>query len=121
GNGHDVASIGKFALTVVNENNADTVNSGSVGWTFTLPDNDPVLQSLAVGQTITQVYTVTLDDHHGGTVTQNVTITITGTDDAPVITSAASDHEGAITEDALPGSLVASDTITFRDVDLIDT
>ena len=49
-----------------------------------------MLQSLAVGQTITQVYTVTLDDHHGGTVTQDVTVTIIGTNDAPTIISAAS-------------------------------
>ena len=72
----------------MNENNADTDNTGSVGWTFTLPDDNPVLQSLAVGQTITQVYTVTLDDHHGGTVTQDVTITIIGTNDAPTILAA---------------------------------
>ena len=49
----------------MNENTTDTDNTGSVGWTFTLADNDPVLQSLAVGQTITQVYTVTITDNNG--------------------------------------------------------
>ena len=31
-------------------------------WSFTLDDSNPVLQSLAVGQTITQIYTVTVSD-----------------------------------------------------------
>ena len=56
-----------------------------MGWSFTLDDNDPVLQSLAQGQTITQVYTVTVDDAHGGTASQDVTVTITGTNDTPTI------------------------------------
>ena len=54
--------IGTFAIdAAVTENNGDTINTGSLGWSFTLDDNDPVLQSLAEGETITQVYTVTLD------------------------------------------------------------
>ncbi|MCH7302772.1 VCBS domain-containing protein, partial [Pseudomonas capeferrum] len=78
--------IGTFALAPVSEDNTDTNPIGSVGWTFTLDDNDPFLQSLAKGQTITQVYTVTIDDgHNGGTVTKDVTITITGVNDIPVV------------------------------------
>ena len=46
------------------ENNSDTTNTGTLGWTFTLSDTDPVLQSLAAGQTITQVYTVTIKDNN---------------------------------------------------------
>src|SRR5437899_325948 len=34
------------------------------------------------------VYTVTVTDEHGATATQDVTITVTGTNDAPVISSA---------------------------------
>ena len=53
-------SIGTFAIDRRSaRDNTDTVNTGSLGWSFTLADNDPVLQSLAAGQTITQVYTVT--------------------------------------------------------------
>src|SRR6202011_754461 len=87
-----LSQIGTFALGAVNENNADTINIGSVGWTFTLNDNDPVLQSLALGQTITQVYTVTITDNNGAAVTQDVTVTITGTNDAPAV---AADTSGA--------------------------
>ncbi|MFX5714339.1 VCBS domain-containing protein, partial [Acinetobacter baumannii] len=69
----------------VSESTTDTNNHGSVGWHFTLDDNDPTLQSLAEGQTITQIYTITITDDNGVPVTQTVTITITGTNDAPVL------------------------------------
>ena len=47
----NVSQIGTFALTSgpsgVSEVTTDTDNTGTVGWSFTLSDNDPVLQSLA--------------------------------------------------------------------------
>jgi VCBS repeat-containing protein len=113
------SEIGTFALGKVNENTADTINIGSVGWTFKLDDSNPVLQSLAEGQTITQVYTVTIDDGHGGAVSQDVTVTITGTNDAPTIVVAYA--TGAVTEDATTPNLSTTGSITFNDVDLIDT
>src|ERR1700687_4938170 len=118
GNGSGAAHIGTFALTDVSEDNTDTTNTASLGWSFTLDDSNPVLQSLAVGQTITQVYTVTVSDGHGGTVSQDVTVTITGTNDAPTITAA--DATGAVTEDASSPNLTTTGSITFNDVDLID-
>ena len=56
-----------------------------MGWTFTL--NNALAQQLAVGQVITQTYTVTIDDGHtGGSSPSLVTVTITGTtEDAPTI------------------------------------
>ncbi|MBR0842863.1 VCBS domain-containing protein [Bradyrhizobium liaoningense] len=119
GFGDGTSHIGTFALTAVSESPGVSTR-GSVGWTFTLNDNDPVLQSLAEGQTITQVYTVTVDDHHGGVVTQDVTVTITGTNDAPTVTSSAADATGAVTEDA--GATLSIDgTLAIQDLDLIDT
>ncbi len=53
-----------------------------------------MLQSLAQGQTITQVYTVTVTDNNGASVTQDVTVTITGTNDAPTIASRCGDDHG---------------------------
>ncbi|MGX4774380.1 VCBS domain-containing protein [Bradyrhizobium guangdongense] len=116
----NTSHIGTFALTAVSETpGVSTV--GSVGWSFTLDDNDPVLQSLAEGQTITQVYTVTIDDHHGGTVTQDVTVVITGTNDAPTITSNAAAAAGGVTEDAATPTLSTGGTLAIQDLDLIDT
>jgi len=115
--------IGTFELAPVDEDLTDTNNLGSVGWTFTLDNDDPTLQSLAVNQTITQVYTVLISDGHGGTVAQDVTVTINGINDAPVITSHA--QAGAIDERAGEHGCTeldtASGTVTFTDVDLIDT
>ncbi|MGY3031633.1 VCBS repeat-containing protein [Bradyrhizobium sp. USDA 4354] len=111
--------IGTFALTAVSES-PGVSSRGSVGWTFTLGNNDPVLQSLAKGQTITQVYTVTVDDHHGGTVTKDVTVTITGTNDTPTITSDADAATGSVTEDT-SATLSIDGTLAIQDLDLIDT
>ncbi len=111
--------IGTFALTAVSES-PGVSSRGSVGWTFTIDDNDPVLQSLAEGQTITQVYAVTVDDHHGGTVTKDVTVSITGTNDAPTITSDADAATGSVTEDAC-AMLSIDGTLAIQDLDLIDT
>ena len=80
--------IGTFTIdTSVTESISDTNDGATLGWSFTLDNNNAMLQSLALGQTITQIYTVSFDDH-GGTVTQDVTVTITGTNDAPTIVAA---------------------------------
>ena len=64
---------------------------------------------------MTLTYTVQVDDHHGGVVTTPVTITITGTDDAPVITNTAS----ASVADG--GVFSAGGTLTASDPDTGDT
>ncbi|WP_425993874.1 VCBS domain-containing protein [Afipia sp. DC4300-2b1] len=116
GNAPTTTKIGTFTIDPVSESTTDTNNQGSVGWHFSLDDNDPTLQSLAEGQTITQIYTITIKDDNGVPVTQTVTITITGTNDDPLITASTNDHP-ALTED---GTLSASGVITFKDVDLTD-
>ena len=68
---------------------------GSDAWSFSAQDKN--FDYLAAGETLTLTYTVQVDDHNGGVVTQNVTITVTGTNDTPVITSGA--QSGAITEE----------------------
>ena len=115
--------IGIFALAPVSEDNTDAINTGSVGWTFKLDDNDPVLQSLAAGQTITQIYTVTIIDNFGAPVTQDVTVTITGTNDAPTVVADSTTASGGVTEDTnvSGGNIATSGAIGFQDLDLIDT
>ncbi len=67
---------------------------GSDAWTFSAQDKS--FDYLAAGETLTLTYTVQVDDGHGGVVSQPVTITVTGTNDTPVITSGT--QTGAITE-----------------------
>ncbi|MGH6927667.1 MAG: tandem-95 repeat protein, partial [Dongiaceae bacterium] len=97
--------------------------ANAVDWTFRVDDSD--IDFLAEGETRTQTYTVTVDDKNGGTDTQDVTITLTGRNDTPTVTSGA--QTGAVTEiaDGAPGEGATthqdSGTISFADVDLIDT
>ena len=95
-----------------------TTEPGTVGWTYTVADD--ATDYLAAGQTATEKFTVTIDDGHGGTVDQIVTITVHGTNEAPTITSA--NDTGAVTEDVavVLGNLSTTGSITFNDVDLID-
>ena len=79
---------------------------------------------LAEGETLTVTYNVTVTDNFGATSTQPVTITITGSEDKPVITPAVQsglvteDTDGAANENAETHH--QSGTINFTDVDLTD-
>src|SRR5262249_17343114 len=91
---------------------AGNTNNGAIDWTYQITANK--LDFLAAGEKVTLVSTVTVNDQHGGTDTATVTITITGSNDTPVITSAA--LTGAVTEDTNvdnSGNLNAGGTITF--------
>src|SRR5205814_663296 len=83
-------------------------------WTFDLPA--AASQFLPAGSSVSAAYTVTVDDHQGGTATQVVTITVTGTNDAPQITS-------AVLSDTLAepdGALRFRYTTLFRSIDQTD-
>ncbi|WP_353740965.1 VCBS domain-containing protein [Pseudomonas fluorescens] len=104
--------LGTFELSAVSE--AANAANGSVQWTYNL--SNAAAQYLAQGQTVTETYLVTINDGHGSSVAQNVTVTITGTNDAPTVT-AAEVESGAVTED---GTTVVSGSFAFGDVDLAD-
>ncbi|WP_354066516.1 VCBS domain-containing protein [Bradyrhizobium sp. OAE829] len=116
------AVAARGTLTPVISNSSTGDGAGQVTWTFEAQDS--ALDNLQAGQTLTQVYNVTVNDGHGGTATQSVTITITGTNDAPVI--GVADDAGAVTElaDLAAGEnatlLSDTGTIAFTDVDLAD-
>src|SRR5206468_3399135 len=99
---------------------ADTTGTGAGGqltWTYTVAD--AAVEYLAKDQTRVESFTITLDDGNGGLITKQIDVTITGTNDAPVIT--AQDLVGAVTEQITPvGNLTDSGVITFSDVDLTD-
>src|SRR5258708_6782809 len=89
--------------------------TGSVAWTFSVPDH--ALDFLAAGQTLVQSYVVTLGDGHGlaSRATQTVTVTITGTNDVPVIGGV---NTGTVTEDVavVAGTLADSGRRALSDV-----
>jgi VCBS repeat-containing protein len=119
---NDGTSLGTFTIDPsVTELATDNSNGATLGWHFSLDNSNHVLQSLAQGQSITEVYTVTFTDNHGAQVSQDVTITINGINDAPTITSSADAAKGAVIEDADTPTLCTGGTLAIRDVDLIDT
>src|SRR5262249_38819137 len=104
---------------------AGNTNNGAIDWTYQITDGS--LGFLAAGEKVTLVSTVLVDDHHGGTDTAIVTITITGTDDVPVIAAADKSESGSVTELAnttgssgLNPTPAAGGTIHCTDVDLTD-
>src|SRR5262249_60125146 len=75
---------------------AGNTNNGAIDWTYQITDNS--LDFLAAGEKVTLVSTVTVNDQHGGTDTATVTITITGSDNAPVIAAADKAETGSLTD-----------------------
>ncbi|MCI4430956.1 MAG: VCBS domain-containing protein, partial [Burkholderiales bacterium] len=98
----------------------DTTGSGMGGqltWTYSVASS--ATNYLAAGETRVESFTIALDDQHGGLVTRQIDVTITGTNDAPIVS--ATDVSGAVTEQVTPtGNLTDTGTISFTDVDLTD-
>ncbi|RTM07028.1 MAG: hypothetical protein EKK33_31800 [Bradyrhizobiaceae bacterium] len=87
--------VGTFSLDPVSE----AGGTGSLAWHFTV-DNAGI-QFLAQGQILTQDYLVTIADNNGGSTTQDVTVTINGTNDAPTAVG-----ETVITDVGASGAVV---------------
>src|SRR6185369_14170809 len=112
--------IGTTLGTLAVVKDADTTGTGSGGqltWTYTVADS--AVEYLAAGQTKVESFTITLNDQSGGVITRQIDVTITGTNDAPIVS--ATDVTGAVTEQVTPAdNLTDSGVITFTDVDLTD-
>ncbi len=110
-----------------NDTHTWTVNDGGKGqygsftvdgtgkWTYTLDNGSDKVQALKDGETVTDTITVTVDDGHGGTATETITVIITGTNDAAVITpSKPGDDAGTVQED---GNLTTGGKLDVTDKD----
>ena len=93
-------------------------NLGSVSWSYTV--NDSALQYLADGQILSEVFQVTILDSEGNSLIVPITVTITGTNDGPVFTASEAAPVETLVEDTL-GTLSTFGTLTFNDVDILDT
>ncbi|WP_414645083.1 VCBS domain-containing protein [Bradyrhizobium sp.] len=101
-------------------------NNGSAVWTYTIPDH--VFDFLAAGETLTLTYKIRVNNNFAVNPESSfidITITITGTNDKPVITTSVPTiiFEGgtSVPGGPLTGDVPTSGTLSFDDVDLTDT
>jgi VCBS repeat-containing protein len=95
-------------------------SAGVINTTFSGPDL--AFDYLAAGEHLNITYVVQLDDHAGGVSTQNVQVTVVGTNDKPFYLSGPeSAHliEGQNVDSS--GNLHATGDLLFTDIDLSDT
>jgi VCBS repeat-containing protein len=87
---------------------AGNTNTGNVDWNYQIVDKN--LDFLSVGEKLTITTPVTIEDHNGASVTQNVVVTLIGANDPPV---AAPDSNGVAkgsTLTAPANGVLANDT-----------
>ncbi|MCE7565214.1 retention module-containing protein [Aliivibrio fischeri] len=114
----DVDALDTHTWTVEANNNDDlgTFSVDANGkWTFNLNTNSASVIALGVGETLDITYVVQVEDNHGGIDSQEVTITVTGSNDGPVISGTDS---GAVVEDTVAE---ASGQLEATDADVNDT
>ncbi|WP_063669165.1 retention module-containing protein [Aliivibrio fischeri] len=108
----DIDALDTHTWTVEANSNDDlgTFSVDANGkWTFNLNTNSASVIALGVGETLDITYVVQVEDNHGGIDSQEVTITVTGSNDGPVISGT---DTGAVVEDTVAeasGQLEATD------------
>src|SRR5206468_3840036 len=105
----NTTSLGAFSLDPVNE--AANAADGAVQWHYNM--NNAATQYLAAGQTVTESFVVTINDGHGSTAIQTVTVTITGCNDAATVSSEVK----SVTEGNAAAALNTSGQLTITDPD----
>ncbi|MFS2202887.1 VCBS domain-containing protein, partial [Pseudomonas sp. Pseusp3] len=87
-------------------------------WTYTLANGTDgvasAVQSLKAGESHDEVFSVQVSDGLGGVDTQLVTVTVTGSNDAPVLSFAEGNATGAVQEDT---TLSVSGQFSSADID----
>jgi VCBS repeat-containing protein len=114
------ASLAHFQAAMTSQITSDSNGSGKLKWTFSDTDDD--FDFLAKNQTLILTYDIMVSDNHGGTAIQTVKVTVTGTDDRPVITTTAL---ATVTEQANTTLSLSPDIVqvalNFTDDDLANT
>jgi VCBS repeat-containing protein len=114
------ASLTHFQTAMSSQITSDSNGTGKLKWTFADADED--FDFLSKNQVLTLTYDIQVADNHGGTATQTVIVTVTGTDDKAVInvTPVVTVTEQANTTLSLTPD-TASIALNFTDDDLTNT
>jgi VCBS repeat-containing protein/probable HAF family extracellular repeat protein len=99
------------SLTAVLDHDSTGGATGQVTWSYAV--DNAAIAHLGAGESVIDKFTVTLDDGHGSTVTQEIDVTVQGINDAPV----AQAISGSVQEDT--GNPVTL-TAAFSDADAHD-
>ncbi|RXK02444.1 VCBS domain-containing protein [Halarcobacter bivalviorum] len=105
-------ALGVLTASITEGNDGD--GAGVVSWEYEVSNAD--VQYLSAGETKEESFDITIDDGKGSTDVKTVTVTITGTNDAPIITGGP-DSAQLIETDS---SLTENGELTVSDVDILD-
>ena len=108
----DAGATATYTGSKVGTYGSFTIDAATGAWKYDL--NNATAQALAAGEAKTETFAVVVTDDKGATATQNVVVTVTGSNDAPVI-STTTTATGAVVED---GALSATGTVASSDVDV---
>ncbi|MDB9526378.1 Ig-like domain-containing protein, partial [Oscillatoria sp. CS-180] len=93
-----IAQVQHGSTTETDPTQDVTGDYGTLDWnadgtyTYTVDGKSTAVQALDEGETLTEVFTYTMDDGEGGTDTATLTVTVNGSNDAPVAGAAISDQ-----------------------------
>ncbi|TXI59724.1 MAG: DUF4347 domain-containing protein, partial [Limnohabitans sp.] len=110
-------TLGSVSVVLNSDTNAG--GTGQMTWSYSVADT--AVEYLQDGEQKVEQFTITLYDNQGTALVKTIEVTITGTNDAPVISNTVA--TGAVTELVSPtGSISTGNTVIgFTDVDLADT
>src|SRR3954454_19290708 len=113
-------SLAHFQTAMTSQITSDSNGTGKLKWLFSDADED--FDFLSKNQVLTLTYDIKVSDNHGGTATQTVVVTVTGTDDKAVInvTPLVTVNEQADTTLSLSPD-IATIALNFTDDDLTNT
>jgi fibronectin-binding autotransporter adhesin len=121
-----LADIAATEVKIAVDASAGNKNNGSATWTYSIQDK--AFDFLAAGEQLTLTYMVRVDNNfapNNETAFIPVTITITGTNDAPVVTTSAQTVTFSGGTSVSGGTLTTADAtsgvLSFQDADLTDT
>ena len=77
-------------------------------YVYTLHDNQTEVKNLGLGLSLQDVFTYTVDDGHGGTATNTLTLTIHGSDAAPAVMALASLGVDSTHGDSAPATALSA-------------
>ena len=108
------------ALVVTQRTIGSQRNEREVTWSYAVDAGK--VEFLAKGQVYVETFTLRIDDHNGGVTTRDITITLVGTNDAPVISLQSGDSITGTLAAAIGSATSYSRVgrVSFRDVDLTD-